>query len=737
MPAAASPPAKVVVLASGGGTLLQALLDDRASSRASPAGRSPRSGPTVAVAPHWTGPTDAGVPTFSVPLADHADRDGWNAALADRCADADLIVLAGFMKLLGPPFLTRHDGKVINSHPSLLPSFPGMHAPRDALDVRRHRHGLFDLPGRRRCRRRPDRRAAGGAGAAGRHGGRPARTDQGRRTRAAGRGGDGDDDARLAGFGTKGDARMTDLIAVRTGRRSTRQPVERALISVSDKTGLLELAAGLHDAGVAIVSTGSTARTIADQRHSGHPGRAGHRLRRGPRRPGEDAASVHPRRAARRPPSGRSRRSNSTELGIEPFDLVVVNLYPFARTVAAGAGYDDVVEQIDIGGPAMVRASAKNHASVAVVVDPAGYDAVLAAVRDGGFTLAQRQRLAADAYRHTAGYDVQVATWLGATDRRGCRGRGRVRGDGLPDWIGATWTSRRCCATARTRTSRPRSTATTPPPTPAWSAPSNCTARRCPTTTTSTPTPPGGPPTTRPSRRSRSSNTPTRAASRSESTSPRRTARHTPATRCPRSAASSRSTARSPSSWRDQIADIFTEVVVAPRYDDGAVEVLTRKKNVRLLRVTGVPAGSPRDASDQRRAAGAGGGPDRRRRRRPGGLDAGRRRRRRAVRTLADLAFAWRACRAVKSNAILLADDGASVGIGMGQVNRVDSARLAVQRAGERAAGAVAASDAFFPFPDGLEVLLAAVSVRSSSPAARCATPRSSPPLRRPAPPCT
>jgi phosphoribosylglycinamide formyltransferase-1 len=134
VPAAESPPAKVVVLASGGGTLLQALLDDRASSPASSGWTITAVGSDRRSCPALDRAADAGVPTFSVPLADHADRDGWNAALADRCADADLIVLAGFMKLLGPPFLTRHDGKVINSHPSLLPAFPGMHAPRDALE---------------------------------------------------------------------------------------------------------------------------------------------------------------------------------------------------------------------------------------------------------------------------------------------------------------------------------------------------------------------------------------------------------------------------------------------------------------------------------------------------------------------------------------------------------------------------------------------------------------------------
>ncbi len=160
----------------------------------------------------------------------------------------------------------------------------------------------------------------------------------------------------------------------------------------------------------------------------------------------------------------------------------------------------------------------------------------------------------------------------------------------------------------------------------------------------------------------------------------------------------------------EQVAEVFTEVVVAPGYEDGAVEVLARKKNIRVLRLPG--RRDPRrggDPRDQRRPADAARDhvdAGRGRRGRPVDLDARDRRGRLASEQLADLAFAWRACRAVKSNAILLASDGASVGVGMGQVNRVDSCRLAVERAGDRAAGSVAASDAFFPFADGPQILV-------------------------------
>ena len=172
-----------------------------------------------------------------------------------------------------------------------------------------------------------------------------------------------------------------------------------------------------------------------------------------------------------------------------------------------------------------------------------------------------------------------------------------------------------------------------------------------------------------------------------------------------------------------QVAEVFTEVVVAPAYEEGAVEILQGKKNVRLLECEPLAPRRRGDPADLRRPADAGARRDRRRRRRPGVAGRSPPARRPPTEVLADLAFAWKACRAAKSNAILLASDGASVGIGMGQVNRVDSCRLAVTRAGERASGSVAASDAFFPFEDGPQILIdAGRAARSCSRAARCAT---------------
>ncbi|MGH8880704.1 MAG: bifunctional phosphoribosylaminoimidazolecarboxamide formyltransferase/IMP cyclohydrolase, partial [Stackebrandtia sp.] len=193
-----------------------------------------------------------------------------------------------------------------------------------------------------------------------------------------------------------------------------RKPVRRALVSVSDKSGLLELATGLHAAGVEIVSTGSTATTMAA---AGVPVTRIEELTGFPECLDGRVKTLHPRVHAglladtRKP----AHLTQLAALSIAPFDLLVVNLYPFEATVTAGALPDECIEQIDIGGPAMVRAAAKNHASVAVIVDPAAYVDVLDAVRAGGFTLPQRRALAVAAFRHTADYDVAVASWMGSS----------------------------------------------------------------------------------------------------------------------------------------------------------------------------------------------------------------------------------------------------------------------------------------------------------------------------------
>ncbi|UNO43884.1 bifunctional phosphoribosylaminoimidazolecarboxamide formyltransferase/IMP cyclohydrolase [Streptomyces sp. MST-110588] len=476
----------------------------------------------------------------------------------------------------------------------------------------------------------------------------------------------------------------------------TKRPIRRALVSVYDKTGLEDLARGLHTAGVQLVSTGSTAARIAS---AGVPVTRVEELTGFPECLDGRVKTLHPKVHAGILADLRleDHRRQLTELGVEPFDLVVVNLYPFSETVASGADADACVEQIDIGGPSMVRAAAKNHPSVAVVVNPDRYPDVLKAAADGGFDLGARKRLAAEAFQHTAEYDVAVASWF-AGDYTG--------GDeDFPGFLGVTYERKNVLRYGEN------------PHQPA----ALYTAGR------------GGLAEAEQlhgKEMSYNNYTDTDAARRAaydhaepcvaviKHANPCGIAvgadvaeAHRKAHACdPLSAFGGVIAVNRPVTVElaEQVAEIFTEVIVAPDYEDGAVEVLSRKKNIRVLRCPDAPQPpaefKPIDGGGlaQVRDALQAEGDD------PANwtlatgtaLSAGE---------LAELAFAWRAARAVKSNAILLAKDGATVGVGMGQVNRVDSARLAVQRAGaERARGSYAASDAFFPFPDGLEVLLEA-----------------------------
>ncbi|MFE7774183.1 bifunctional phosphoribosylaminoimidazolecarboxamide formyltransferase/IMP cyclohydrolase [Streptomyces sp. NPDC057445] len=477
-----------------------------------------------------------------------------------------------------------------------------------------------------------------------------------------------------------------------------KRPIRRALVSVYDKTGLEELARGLHQAGVELVSTGSTAGRIAA---AGVPVTRVEELTGFPECLDGRVKTLHPRVHAGILADLRleAHREQLAELGVEPFDLVVVNLYPFRETVASGATPDECVEQIDIGGPSMVRAAAKNHPSVAVVTSPGRYADVLTAVGSGGFDLAARKRLAAEAFQHTAAYDVAVASWFASS-------YAPADDSGFPDFLGATYE---------------RSNVLRYGENPHQGAALYVTEAG------------GGLAQAEQlhgKEMSFNNYTDTEAARRAaydhsepcvaiiKHANPCGIAigadvaeAHRKAHACdPLSAFGGVIAVNRPVSvaMAEQVAEIFTEVIVAPAYEDGAVEVLARKKNIRVLRCPDAPSarvelkpvdgGALLQVTDRLQADGDD----------PANwtlvtgeaLDAGE---------LAELAFAWRACRAVKSNAILLAKDGASVGVGMGQVNRVDSAKLAVERAGEeRATGAYGASDAFFPFPDGLEILTAA-----------------------------
>ena len=535
-----------------------------------------------------------------------------------------------------------------------------------------------------------------------------------------------------------------------------RVPVRRALISVYDKTGLLPLARALADAGVEIVSTGSTAATIAAaglavtpvEEVTGFPECLEGRVK-----------TLHPAvhagiLADRRKPDHLDQLGT---LDVTPIDLVVVNLYPFSDTVASGAPFDACVEQIDIGGPTMVRAAAKNHPAVAVVTSPDHYSDVTAAVREGGFTLAARRRLAAEAFAHTAAYDAAVSTWLAA----------QVEADGA----------------ANTADAADRTDSGEPAALPAYVGVGyerlaglrygeNPHQRAAVYRTAGASGGVAGARQLHGKAMSYNNYTDTDAAVRAAydhgqavtvavvkhanpcgiavSAAGDVAEAHRKAHACdPVSAYGGviATNATVTAEMARQIKPIFTEVVAAPAFDEEAVEILSTKKNLRLLVVEApqregyeikqVSGGAVIQERDVLSADGddpatwtlAAG---------PVADDA----------LLAELAFAWRSVRAVRSNAVLLAHDGATVGVGMGQVNRVDSCKLAVERANtlgarstgdaavngapkekgavggadasevlgdssgdaaaapERARGAVAASDAFFPFADGLQVLI-------------------------------
>ncbi len=465
-------------------------------------------------------------------------------------------------------------------------------------------------------------------------------------------------------------------------------------MSVFDKTGLEDLAAALARAGVDVVSTGSTAKVLAATGLTvtevsiltGFPECLDGRVKT--LHPRVHAGILADRRLA-------SHRDQLAELGVEPFDLVVCNLYPFAETVASGAGFDDCIEKIDIGGPSMVRAAAKNHASVAIITSPDQYPGLVQALADGGYTEAERRVLAARAFAHTAAYDVAVASWFGAQEG--------VAVDGVPSFVGTTGQLKEKLRYGEN--SHQAAAVYLGDGEPGLAGARQLHGKAM----------------------SYNNYVDTNSARRAahdfdepcvaiiKHSNPCGIAvgadiaeAHRKAHACDSLSAFGGviATNRPVSvAMAQQVKDIFTEVVVAPGYEEGAIEVLSGKKNIRLLECPAPGAGGV----ELRQIDGGllwmeadvfqGKGDD------PSAwtLAAGE-----AVdeTTLADLAFAWKACRSVKSNAILLAHDGASVGVGMGQVNRVDSCRLAVERAGDRAAGSVAASDAFFPFGDGPQVLV-------------------------------
>lgn len=463
----------------------------------------------------------------------------------------------------------------------------------------------------------------------------------------------------------------------------TSSKVSRALISVSDKTGLVEFASQLLRQGVEIVSTGSTAQAIRDSggvvtdvsQVTGFAEALDGRVK-------TLHPSIHGGILADR------RRQSHTDqlesLGIAPFDLVVVNLYPFRETVASGASDDEVIENIDIGGPALIRAAAKNHASVAVVVDPADYPDVVSRMSSQTLDLERRRSLATKAYGHTAAYDQAIASWFeGHRD-----GEMELRAGGeTPLRYGEN--SHQSASLYRFPTSQGLAhAAVIQGKDMSYNNYLDADAAL---------------------RAAYDHEQPAVAIIKHQNPcgiaiGATLTEAYTRAHACdPVSAFGGVIAMNRPldKDTAEAILPVFTEVVVAPEVTVEAREVFSAKPNIRLLEVhpdhvtkdyrviSGGILVQDRDTSfapaeswDQ--VAGPDVSDD----------------------VLQDLGFAWRAVKSVKSNAILLAQSGASVGIGMGQVNRVDSCHLAVSRAGARASGSVAASDAFFPFPDGLQILI-------------------------------
>ncbi|GAA3632167.1 bifunctional phosphoribosylaminoimidazolecarboxamide formyltransferase/IMP cyclohydrolase [Microbacterium awajiense] len=477
-------------------------------------------------------------------------------------------------------------------------------------------------------------------------------------------------------------------------------PVRRALVSVSDKTELLTLAAALAGAGVEIVSTGSTAARIRDAGFdvtdvatvTGFPESLGGRVK-----------TLHPSVHAGLLADLRleDHELQLAELGIQPFELVVVNLYPFVETVASGAVGDAVVEQIDIGGPAMVRASAKNFANVAIVVSPESYPAVIESLGSGGTTLTQRRELAARAFAHTAAYDRAVATWFSEES---------LSEQDLPEHL--TIKAERLATLRYGENSHQRAAIYTTVGGHGIAQATQLQGRDM----------------------SYNNYVDSDAAVRAafdmvkpavaiiKHANPCGIAVAAPSALDPIASAHLRAHECDPVSafggviaanrtvtlkMAENLRDIFTEVIVAPDFEPEALEVFKLKRNLRVMKL---PDDWQQERMDVRLVS--------------GGLllqDADRfpddiesvatdwqlvSGQRPEPEDMTNLIFAWKACRAVKSNAIVLSQASATVGIGMGQVNRVDSCRLAVERAGNRAAGSVAASDAFFPFADGPQVLI-------------------------------
>jgi phosphoribosylaminoimidazolecarboxamide formyltransferase / IMP cyclohydrolase len=685
----------IAVGASGTGSNLRALLAaDRRGELGGHVGLVFADRPCPAI--DWA--AGEGIPTVLVPGGDDV---GLSAALA--AARPAAVVLAGYMRVVGPLVLDAHGGRILNTHPSLLPAFPGAHAIDDALAAGVTVTGctihLVDavLDGGPIVLQAPvivraddDADALRARVQAAEHRLLP---------RAVA--------LLLAGAISVEGGR----VAIDHGLADARIPVpRRALISVSDKSGLAEFASALVGERFELVSTGGTARTL---REAGLPVTDVAAVTGLAEMLDGRVKTLHPsvhggiladrRRAAH--------REALSEASIAPFELLVVNLYPFAAAAERpGIGEDELIEEIDIGGPAMVRAAAKNHANVGIVTDPTDYPTVLAAIRSAGrLPEALRRRLAVAAFAHTAAYDARIAAELDAR-----LVHGDVAGANPPSAMPARIELTLERALDLRYGENPHQSAAMylmPDADPAFGPFAMGVDVR------------GG--------KALSYNNLLDAAAAAG------VARDLRGPACvivkhanPCGAAEAGDpiaaweaalasdpvsafggvvalTTRVDAALAERLVSIFLEVVVVPGLDEAAAAVLAGRPNLRV--VVDPHLGRPPIAGRELRSAGgavliteADVEPDD-----PGTWTPATSRRPTGPETR-DLDLAWRVARHVRSNAIVLVRAGAVVGVGAGQMSRVDSARLARDKAGERAAGAVCASDAFYPFADAVEVCLAA-----------------------------
>ncbi|HEX5588814.1 MAG TPA: bifunctional phosphoribosylaminoimidazolecarboxamide formyltransferase/IMP cyclohydrolase [Candidatus Limnocylindrales bacterium] len=636
---------------------------------------------------------------------------GADATLAEALApvDPDLVVLAGYMRIVGPATLAALGDRIVNTHPSLLPAFPGGHAVRDALAAGVRVTGCTV--------HRVTEVLDGG----------PILAQEAVPVLAD------DNEATLHERIKAVEHRLLPavvarLVAERRGAGGEPPTPRRALLSVSDKTGLVDFARGLVGLAFELVSTGGTARTL---REAGLPVTDVAAVTGFPEMLDGRVKTLHPRVHAGILADRRlqAHREALAEAAIAPFDLVVVNLYPFAAAAEReGITLDDLVEEIDVGGPSMVRAAAKNHASVAIVTSPARYDEILEALRAGDGTVLSdgvRAALAVEAFGHTAAYDARIAVELPV--------RMADAGVELPDWPGLPGASDPYPPTLTVGLEKVETLRY-------GENPHQRAARYRRPGPDGEDGPFAGGERSVQGKPLSHNNVLDAAAAAAVARQLRGPAcvivKHTNA--C---GAAERPTlieawdaalAGDPVSAfggvvamteivdravAERLTSIFLEVVVAPGFDEGAREVLAAKSNLRLLVDRTLAVDGPlREPSPRASLRTVGGAvlvtepdvrPDD-----PASWEVVTRRPP-TLTERADLDLAWRLARGVSSNAIVLVKGGALIGMGSGQVSRVDAARQAVEKArrfagDEALRGAACGSDAFYPFPDAVEVCIEA-----------------------------